>query len=458
MTKNWQREADLVNRSLHSAAEAATTLHRKSAVSRQSKRPGEWKERPGERKGLSVHAAHQEAVHAPLLVAQRLVKDVLVHAPGHGRPVVCIEAIGRLGNCLSQYAFVMSIAADYGIQGRLAGGECDALLRHGQRTLSYKTTHKHQSKVAANDHRNCSRDAVSCIEQMKEIFAGPIIEGPAPHTGTCQGATVPSKAFPHTHKAPRKLPALPRNYTGPANHFHIHGAWFTPPSRAYTVDLRQKLTFKPALAAFAAAAWSSISHRTTSGGSRSPTRVSVHVRRSDRVGHYHGKMDGTTGTYQEWVAGALRFFRLKYGNSTVFMVVSDDPKWCMSQDVFQAPDVHIHAQPGENAPTEGLDIYKIPKVVKDATGQDLAVLAHADHAILSAGTFGYWGAWLGPDSRHGTVLYHMPLLVANEEQRVMLKGTGWTGATSAWLGQVADKLERRRKGDLEDEARPGKVL
>jgi hypothetical protein len=38
MTKNWQREADLVNRSLHSAAEAATTLPRKSAVSRHTKR------------------------------------------------------------------------------------------------------------------------------------------------------------------------------------------------------------------------------------------------------------------------------------------------------------------------------------------------------------------------------------------------------------------------------------
>jgi len=73
--------------------------------------------------------------------------------------------------------------------------------------------------------------------------------------------------------------------------------------------------------------------------------------------------------------------------SVIFVIVSDDAKWCYTQPYLNFSNVYIH------------DENTTPAV-------DLALLAECDHIILSRGTFGWWGAYLGPDSRNGSVLYH----------------------------------------------------
>jgi len=71
----------------------------------------------------------------------------------------------------------------------------------------------------------------------------------------------------------------------------------------------------------------------------------------------------------------------------IFVVLSDNPQWCAKQPYLQHPDVHIVVLP--NAPI-----------------LDMAVIAECDHVILTRGSFGWWGAFLGAGARGGLVLYN----------------------------------------------------
>ena len=73
-----------------------------------------------------------------------------------------------------------------------------------------------------------------------------------------------------------------------------------------------------------------------------------------------------------------------------FIVVSDDMDWCKEQfhsfqDVYfvGTPNTQLTMLDRNNALRAGQDI-----------GNDLALLAHANHSILSHGTYGMWGALL----------------------------------------------------------------
>jgi len=73
--------------------------------------------------------------------------------------------------------------------------------------------------------------------------------------------------------------------------------------------------------------------------------------------------------------------------SAIFIVISDSPEWCTKQPYLQHADVHIVTQ--KNSPI-----------------LDLALIAACDHVILTRGTFGWWGAFLGAGARGGLVLYN----------------------------------------------------
>ena len=78
------------------------------------------------------------------------------------------------------------------------------------------------------------------------------------------------------------------------------------------------------------------------------------------------------------------------GKPHCFIVVSDDMDWCKEQfksnsDVYfvGTPNNRLTMLDRNDALRRGQDI-----------GNDLALLAHANHSILSHGTYGMWGALL----------------------------------------------------------------
>jgi hypothetical protein len=105
-----------------------------------------------------------------------------------------------------------------------------------------------------------------------------------------------------------------------------------------------------------------------------PGSVSVHVRRGDYAlpivqehQHYLG---------QEWFKQAQKVMSLK---SLEFFVFSDDVEWCRD---------------------------KIPGTVVSTGNRyhDLYLMSCCHNAIISASTYSWWGAWLGPEARNGTVV------------------------------------------------------
>jgi galactoside 2-L-fucosyltransferase 1/2 len=134
-------------------------------------------------------------------------------------------------------------------------------------------------------------------------------------------------------------------------------------------DLRTKLHFKPLLMSHARAFLQSYPERVL---------VGIHVRRYES--QYLKK---PSGSYFE---NAMEYFTHRYID-VGFVVVSDDPDWCSEMDYFKKKDVHI-----------------VPEHQHYAV--DMAILAACDHIIISVGTFGFWAAYLGPDSTGGSVVYY----------------------------------------------------
>lgn len=99
--------------------------------------------------------------------------------------------------------------------------------------------------------------------------------------------------------------------------------------------------------------------------------VGVHVRRTD----YCGWLKAFRGKEfdREYIVKAMNYFKQRY-DRPLFLVVSDDRKWCRRQFGGLA-DVVITEEPPEPA-------------------YDLALLASCHHSIITYGTFGFWAAYL----------------------------------------------------------------
>jgi len=141
--------------------------------------------------------------------------------------------------------------------------------------------------------------------------------------------------------------------------------------RYFPSNARAALRIKPALQRQAAA---------TLAGLPAGVRVALHVRRRHDALEYL-RLPGAAYYRQ-----AMALFRARHA-AAVFVVVSDDVAWCRAQPHFRHADVHVQ-RPGQ------------------APAADLALLAACDHVILSRGTFGWWGAYLGADARNGSVVYY----------------------------------------------------
>ncbi|UJR24796.1 hypothetical protein I4U23_006171 [Adineta vaga] len=104
------------------------------------------------------------------------------------------------------------------------------------------------------------------------------------------------------------------------------------------------------------------------------TWVGIHIRRGDFLTFF--KID----TSVEYLSWSMNYYRRKYVN-TRFLIASDDKKYVQTHfgnfsDVFVTPSGFF-------------------------SGEDMAALALCEHTIVTAGTYGWWAAWLaGGDVVH----------------------------------------------------------
>ncbi|XP_069805071.1 galactoside alpha-(1,2)-fucosyltransferase 2-like isoform X3 [Dendropsophus ebraccatus] len=105
------------------------------------------------------------------------------------------------------------------------------------------------------------------------------------------------------------------------------------------------------------------------------TYVGVHVRRGDYVEVMPKKRKGVVAD-KNYLQQAMDYFRRKYANP-LFVVTSNGMDWCR-----------------KNIDNTLGDVYFVGNGIESSPAQDLALLAHCNHTIMTIGTFGYWAAYL----------------------------------------------------------------
>lgn len=108
-------------------------------------------------------------------------------------------------------------------------------------------------------------------------------------------------------------------------------------------------------------------------------RVGIHVRKD------HPDYLRLPG--REYYEHAIRYIVDRYPDA-IFLIISDDIEWCKSKPYYSnIRGVHFQSK-------------NVEPIV------DIAILSECDHVILSRGTFGWWGAFLGAHMRGGIVIYN----------------------------------------------------
>jgi galactoside 2-L-fucosyltransferase 1/2 len=100
------------------------------------------------------------------------------------------------------------------------------------------------------------------------------------------------------------------------------------------------------------------------------TYVGVHVRRTDYIG-FLKRMYNASPANPDYFVRQMNVFRNKY-QRVLFVVVSDDPKWCESE--FHGDDIVI--------------------MKTNFPARDFAIMAVCNHSIIYYDTYGMWGAIL----------------------------------------------------------------
>uniref|UniRef100_T1JBK5 L-Fucosyltransferase n=1 Tax=Strigamia maritima TaxID=126957 RepID=T1JBK5_STRMM len=105
------------------------------------------------------------------------------------------------------------------------------------------------------------------------------------------------------------------------------------------------------------------------------TFIGVHVRRTDYVVLMYYLYNGVLAN-SEFFTQAMNYFRRKFKNC-LFIVCSDDLKWCKKNIDNSLGDVHFCWNGNSTTP-----------------GRDMALLTQCNHSIITVGTFGFWSAYL----------------------------------------------------------------
>jgi galactoside 2-L-fucosyltransferase 1/2 len=122
--------------------------------------------------------------------------------------------------------------------------------------------------------------------------------------------------------------------------------------------------------------------------------VGFHVRRGDKM----SETDTHIMVPDNFYARVVSFFQERFGDDFIILVVSDDQTWCKSFPALQHPKV-----------VTSTDEFASPI-------EALALLAQCTHHVITIGTFGWWGAWLG--TRRDTItLYHHEFNMEHESRK-----------------------------------------
>ncbi|XP_078080090.1 galactoside alpha-(1,2)-fucosyltransferase 2-like [Mustelus asterias] len=115
--------------------------------------------------------------------------------------------------------------------------------------------------------------------------------------------------------------------------------------------------------------------RRIGGERKNVTYVGVHVRRGDYI---HVMPDVWKGVIadKKYLDTAMAYFRNKYKN-VVFAVTSNGMDWSKQNINNSKGDVFFSDDPKQSSPAN-----------------DIAILAHCNHTIMTVGTFGYWAGYL----------------------------------------------------------------
>ncbi|XP_072343314.1 galactoside alpha-(1,2)-fucosyltransferase 2-like isoform X2 [Scyliorhinus torazame] len=115
--------------------------------------------------------------------------------------------------------------------------------------------------------------------------------------------------------------------------------------------------------------------RRITGERKNMTYVGVHVRRGDYVHVMPNVWKGVIAD-KKYLDTAMEYFRNKYKN-VVFAVTSNGMDWSKENIDNSKGDVFFSDDPKQSSPAD-----------------DIAILAHCNHTIMTVGTFGYWAGYL----------------------------------------------------------------
>lgn len=108
------------------------------------------------------------------------------------------------------------------------------------------------------------------------------------------------------------------------------------------------------------------------------TLVAIHIRRQDMTLQSSIKRGYITPGV-DYIFKAMTYFQKTTRGSVLFVVISDDIKWCKN-----------------NVKGENITYSPFHDI-----GCDVALMSSCDHVIITSGTFGWWGGWLSG----GSVVY-----------------------------------------------------
>ncbi|XP_072343300.1 galactoside alpha-(1,2)-fucosyltransferase 2-like [Scyliorhinus torazame] len=111
------------------------------------------------------------------------------------------------------------------------------------------------------------------------------------------------------------------------------------------------------------------------GEQKNVTYVGVHVRRGDYIHVMPNVWKGVIAD-KKYLDTAMAYFRNKYKN-VVFVVTSNGMDWSKENIDNSKGDVFFSDDPKQSSPAD-----------------DIAILAHCNHTIMTVGTFGYWVGYL----------------------------------------------------------------
>jgi galactoside 2-L-fucosyltransferase 1/2 len=270
---------------------------------------------------------------------------------------IALKQHGRVGNCMFEYASVVGMATKNDMDVCVIG-------------------------------RNC-------VEQLLKYFKGPF---------TLASCT-PDEQY-EDKKETTATSFTPMQFDGNAliSGWLQNTAYFYPDQgSASTSSVRQMFTFKPKLDLYANSVWTNACGKVAACAKAQAGRrrfVGIHIRRTDVL-----TLSWMKFPPPQYFKATMEYFRNKYGaGNALFMVVSDDPKWCAAQQFFRADDVHVHDGLVELGLEPETDPYRIAQ--DDQPYMDMAVLQRASDTILSSGTFGWWASYLGAQTSGGDIFYY----------------------------------------------------